>query len=175
MDIFDQIDELAKTEKYQKGAEVTAKLMLYNSKHKDELLTIEKISDQTGFSEEIIKKILAGIHDDLSDYYKVQDFIENYKVNSNSSIKYVDKVNTDNSMINLNYNVSVDPINFETIPCKIETLRVNNYLRKKVSGIGQSRVRKYSNLIRNQSNSREAQTISNLKKFRELELGVIYG
>lgn len=181
MDIFDQIDRRTKTREYQKSAEVTARLMLYNSKHSDELLTVKKISNQTGFSEEIIKNILAGIHDNLNDYQKVQDFIENYKENPSES-RYAAKVNTDN----LNYSVNEnDAIKFETILGKIDRInnnhlkidQVNNdYFRKKINRINRDNLELHSYLKSSRSNSRDIQPMDDSsKKFNKLKLGVIYG
>lgn len=177
MDIFDQIDRRTKTREYQKSAEVTARLMLYNSKHSDELLTVKKISSQTGFSEEIIKNILAGIHDNLNDYQRVQDFIENYKENPSKS-RYAEEVSTDN----LNYSENENnAIKFETILRKID--RVNdNHLKfdrvntKKINRMNRDNLELYFCLKSSRSNSRNIQPMDDSsKEFNKLKLGVIYG
>lgn len=71
--IFDQIDQRVKTWQYQKGAEVTSRIMLYNSRHPNKVIDVDKIAKLSGLDEKTIKQILAGAWKDRHEYQIVQE------------------------------------------------------------------------------------------------------
>ena len=71
-DIFDKIDQQAKTWKYRKSAELTAKMIRYNNRHSDKVINADNIAELTGLSENVVKQILAGIWKSNHDYEVVE-------------------------------------------------------------------------------------------------------
>lgn len=60
-DIFNKIDQQAKTWEYRKSAELTAKMIRYSNQHLDKTLDVNNVAELTGLSENVVKQILAGI------------------------------------------------------------------------------------------------------------------
>lgn len=71
-DVFDKINEHAKTWEYQKSAELTAKMIQYNNQCPDKALNANKVAELTGVSEDVVKQILAGIWKNKHDYEIVE-------------------------------------------------------------------------------------------------------
>lgn len=71
-DIFDKIDQQAKTWEYRKSAELTAKMIRYNNQHFDKALDANNIAELTDLSEDTVKQILAGIWKNRYDYEIVE-------------------------------------------------------------------------------------------------------
>ena len=71
-DIFDKIDQQAKTWEYRKSAELTAKMIRYNNRHSDKVIDADNIAELTGLSENVVKQILAGIWKNKHDYEVVE-------------------------------------------------------------------------------------------------------
>ena len=71
-DIFDKIDQQAKTWKYRKSAELTAKMIRYSNQHLDKTLDANNVAELTDLSENTVKQILFGVWKNKHDYEVVE-------------------------------------------------------------------------------------------------------
>lgn len=71
-DIFDKIDQQAKTWKYRKSAELTAKMIRYNNQYPDKVFDANNVAELTDLSENTVKQILFGVWKNKHDYEIVE-------------------------------------------------------------------------------------------------------